>query len=66
MDFRLNNGKPKCTVIQRFDSSILLIGPGGFTKAFEKDKLGDVKPYTIKRGWEINIWHLFGTQKEKG
>jgi len=35
VDLRLLNGKPRATVIQRFDGSVLLLGPKGKTIEFK-------------------------------
>ena len=57
MDFRLNNGKPKCTVIQEFDHSVILLGPEvGKKKKFIN--LEDLKHFIQRRGYEINISHI--------
>lgn len=59
-DFRLLNGRPKVTVIQRFNRSILLITPTLEKLEFPSGE----KPahacleYVDDHGWEINIEHL--------
>jgi hypothetical protein len=56
MDFRLTNGKPKATLIQRFDGSILLITPR--LEKMELDSLREALYYADHLGFEINIEHL--------
>ena len=58
-DFRLLNGKPRATLIQRFDGSTLLIGPKG--ERFEFDPgttLTEAQTKVKECGWEIAVEHL--------
>ena len=58
-DFRLLDGRPRATLIQRFDGSALLIGPKG--ERFEFDSGTTLKEAQIKAkeyGWEIAVEHL--------
>jgi len=64
MDRRLLNGKPKVTVIQRFDHLVILLGPEiGKRKKF--DNLEDLKQYIQRRGYEISVSHIHPAQNEK-
>ena len=59
MDFRLLDGKPRATLIQRFDGYALLIGPKG--EKFEFDAgttLKEVQAKAGEFGWEIAVEHL--------
>ena len=59
VDFRLLNGKPRATVIQRFDGSVLLLGPKGVKIEFENGiTLHQVQAKVAKLGWVIGIEHL--------
>lgn len=67
MDFRLLNGAPKATVIQRFNGEVVVIPP---TKAkskhmpdFGKD-LHAAREYILKQGWEINLAHVHGVRRQ--
>jgi len=59
VDFRLLNGKPRATLIQRFDGSVLLLGPKG-----RRVELGDritidqIQAKVAKLGWVIGVEHL--------
>jgi len=58
-DFRLLAGRPRATLIQRFDGSALLIGPKG--ERFEFDPGTALKEAQAKAkecGWEIAVEHL--------
>jgi hypothetical protein len=59
MDFRLLNGKPRATLIQRFDSSALLLGPKGEKIEFGPGTtLKEVQAKAGEYGWEIAVEHL--------
>jgi hypothetical protein len=59
VDFRLLNGKPRVTLIQRFDGSILLLGPKGNTIEFNTgETLHEVQTQVEKLGWVIGVEHL--------
>ena len=59
VDFRLLNGKPRATVIQRFDGSVLLLGPKGIKIEFENGiTLHQVQAKVAKLGWVIGVEHL--------
>ncbi len=58
-EVRLRNGKPRATLIQRFDGSALLVGPKGEKIEFDLGtKLREVRTRAGKFGWEIGIEHL--------
>lgn len=59
VDFRLLNGKPRATLIQRFDGSVLLLGPKG--KAIEFSigaTLHEIQTKIEELGWVIGVEHL--------
>ncbi len=59
VDFRLLNGKPRATVIQRFDGSVLLLGPQGKKIEFEYGvTLHQIQSKIEKLGWVIGVEHL--------
>jgi hypothetical protein len=51
-DFRLLNGKPRATLIQRFDGTVLVLGPKGKKIEF-KDRvtLHQIQAKAEKLGW---------------
>ncbi len=59
VDFRLLNGKPRATLIQRFDGSVLLLGPKGRRIEFEDGMtLHEIQIKVDKLGWVIAVEHL--------
>ena len=64
MDRRLLNGKPKCTVIQCFNHSTILLGPE-FGKKKKFNNLEELKQYIQKRGWEASVSHIHPARNEK-
>jgi hypothetical protein len=59
VDFRLLNGKPRATLIQRFDGSVLLLGPKGRRIEFEnRMTLHEIQLKVAKLGWVIAVEHL--------
>ena len=59
VDFRLLNGKPRATVIQRFDGTVLLLGPKGERIQFEDGvTLHQISAKVAKLGWVIRVEHL--------
>jgi len=59
VDFRLLNGKPRATLIQRFDGTVLVLGPKGKTIEFENGvSLHQIEAKIAKLGWVIGIEHL--------
>jgi hypothetical protein len=59
VDFRLLNGKPRATLIQRFDGTVLLIGPKGKKIEFEDGvTLRQIQATLAKLGWVIGVEHL--------
>jgi len=59
VDFRLLNGKPRATLIQRFDGSVLIIGPKGKKIEFEDGvTLHQIQARLAKLGWVIGVEHL--------
>ena len=59
VDFRLLNGKPRATLIQRFDGTVLLIGPKGRKIEFEDGAtLNQIQAKLEKLGWVIGVEHL--------
>jgi hypothetical protein len=73
MDQRLLNGKPKVTIIQRFNHSVILIRFGGKTKKHTKGLLNTLEFKDLKaaikfieeQGYEINISHIHPGQVER-
>ncbi len=58
-DFRLLGGKPRATLIQRFDGSALLVGPKGEKIEFGPGTtLKEVQAKAGEYGWEIAVEHL--------
>ena len=56
-DFRLAIGRPRVTAIQRFDHTVILLGPErGKRRTFES--MEEMKEFIRRRRWEINIEHL--------
>ncbi len=59
VDFRLLNGKPRATLIQRFDGSALLLGPKGKRIEFGGGvTLHQIQDRVAKLGWVIGVEHL--------
>jgi hypothetical protein len=59
VDFRLLNGKPRATLIQGFDGSVLLLGPKGKKVEFEDGViLHQIQTKVAKLGWVIGVEHL--------
>ena len=59
VDFRLLNGKPRATLIQRFDGSVLLLGPKGRKIEFESGvTLHQIQAIIAKLDWVIGVEHL--------
>jgi len=59
VDFRLLNGKPRATVIQRFDGTVLILGPKGMKIEFEDAvTLHQIQDEVEKLGWVIGVEHL--------
>ncbi len=59
VDFRLLNGKPRATLIQRFDGSILLLGPKGKKIEFKDGvALHQIQAQIENLGWVIGVEHL--------
>ncbi len=53
------NGKPRATLIQRFDGSVLIIGPKGRKIEFEDGvTLHQIQARLEKLGWVIGVEHL--------
>ena len=58
-DFRMLNGGPRCTLIERFDGSALLISPGDPVKRRRELKsLDEAKILIAREGLECNVSHL--------
>ncbi len=59
VDFRLLNGKPRATVIQRFDGSVVLLGPKGRKIEFREGvTLHQIQDEIEKLGWVVGVEHL--------
>ena len=52
----LLNGKPRATLVQRFDMSVLVIGPRGKEKINFRS-LREAEEEAERRGWIISITH---------
>jgi len=59
MDYRLLNGKPGATLIQRFDGSSVLLGPEARRFEFEcGTTLYEIRDKADQLGWVVAIEHL--------
>ena len=59
VDFRLPNGKPRAPLIQRFDGSVLLLGPKSKKIEFNIGvTLHEIQTKVAKLGWVIGVEHL--------
>jgi len=63
MDFRLLNGKPKVTMIERFDQTVKLIYPDN-TSCKEFPNIHSCIIYIDEKNWAVNVEHLHGDRKE--
>ncbi len=67
VDFRLLNGKPRVTLIQRFDGSALLVGPEGKKIEFNDGvTLHQIQEKVEKLGWVIGVEHLHKEREAHG
>jgi hypothetical protein len=58
-DFRMLNGKPRATVIQRFDGSAILLGPERKRLEFRIGvELHEIQAKAEEIGWVIAVEHL--------
>ncbi len=58
-DSRLFNGKPRATLIQRFDGSVLLVGPKGKKVQLKSGlTLPQIHAEVAQLGWAIGVEHL--------
>ncbi len=59
MDHRLLNGKPRATLIQRFDGSAVLLGPEARKLEFDCGAtLHEIQAKADQLGWVVAIEHL--------
>jgi len=59
MDYRLLNGKPRATLIQRFDGSAVLLGPEAKKLEFDIGaSLHEIQAKADQVGWVVAIEHL--------
>jgi len=66
VDFRLLNGKPRATLIQRFDGSVLLLGPKGKKIEFSIGvTLHEIQTKVTKLGWVIGVEHLHSERETR-
>ena len=67
VDSRLLNGKPRATLIQRFDGTVLVLGPKGKKIEF-KDRvtLHQIQAKVAKLGWVIGVEHLHRERESRG
>ena len=56
-DFRLTDGSPRVTVIQRFDHRVILLGPERGKRRIFKS-LEKMREFISRRRWEVNMEHL--------
>ncbi len=67
VDFRLLNGKPRATLIQRFNGTVLVLGPKGKKIEFEsKVTLHQIQAKVAKLGWVIGVEHLHRERESRG
>ena len=59
MNYRLLNGKPRATLIQRFDGSAVLLGPKSRKLEFDFGAtLPEIQAKADQVGWVVAIEHL--------
>ena len=59
MDYRLLNGKPRATLIQRFDGTAVLLGPKAKRLEFRSGaSLHEIQTQADQVGWVVAIEHL--------
>ena len=59
VDSRLFNAKPRATLIQRFDGSVLLLGPKGEKVQFKSGVTpSQIHAEVAQLGWVIGVDHL--------
>jgi hypothetical protein len=59
MDYRLLNGKPRATLIQRFDDSAVLLGPNASKLEFDIGAtLHEIQAKADQVEWVVAIEHL--------
>jgi len=67
VDFRLLNGKPKATLIQRFDGTTVVLGPKNKKIEFEgRLTLHQIQAKVSKLGWVIGVEHLHRERESRG
>jgi hypothetical protein len=67
VDFRLLNGKPRATLIQRFDGTALVLGPKGKKVEFEDGvALHQIQAKVATLGWVIGVEHLHRERESRG
>jgi len=66
MDLRVSIGKPKATLIQRFDGSAVLLGPEARKVEFENGTTrNEAMAKAENFGWVIAIEHLHSEKEHK-
>jgi hypothetical protein len=59
MDYRLLDGKPRATLIQRFDGTAVLLGPQARRLEFKMGaKLHEIQAQADLVGWVVAVEHL--------
>jgi hypothetical protein len=59
MDYRLPNGKPRATLIQRFDGTAVLLGPKARRLEFGLGAtLREIQTEAELSGWVVAVEHL--------
>jgi len=66
MDYRLLNGKPRATLIERFDGSTVLLGPRARKLEFDIGAtLHEIQAKADQVGWVVAIEHLHKEREGK-
>jgi len=59
MNYRFLNGKPRATLIQRFDGSAVLLGPKATRLEFKLGAtLHEIQAEAEQVGWVVSVEHL--------
>jgi hypothetical protein len=59
MDYRLLNGKPRATLVQRFDGTAVLLGPKAKRLEFDFGAtIHEIQAKADQVGWVVAIEHL--------